>query len=191
MSIGLALLITHGGYTPRGVNIIASSAAIVATNSFVSILAGLMVFPIVFTFGIVPETGSQLSFTAFPAVFGDLAAGRAISIVFLSLLFLSAFTSCTWGLAVVLGPIRDEFRIPKWTAAAIGVVVVTVLGIPSALNFTSAGLELDRRPFFDLIDQLAGSGVVIVAGIMGAALTAWPIPKADLLASMNSRSPNN
>ena len=191
LSIGLALLITYGSYTPRGVNIIASSAAIVATNSFVSILAGLMVFPIVFTFGIVPETGSQLSFTAFPAVFGDLAAGRAISIVFFSLLFLAAFTSCTGGLAVVLAPIRDEFRIPKWTAAAIGVVVVTVLGIPSALSFTSAGLELDGKPFLDLMDQIAGSGVVIVAGIMGAALIAWLIPKADLLASMNSRLPNN
>ena len=109
LSIGLAPLITYGSYTPRGVNIIASSAAIVATNSFVSILVGLMVFSDVFTFGIVPETGSQLSFTAFAAVFGALAAGRAIS-----LLFLAVFTSCTGGSAVVLG-------------------------IPSVLNFTSAG----------------------------------------------------
>ncbi len=190
LSIGLALLITYGSYTPRGVNIVASSVAIVATNSFISILAGLMVFPIVFTFGIVPETGSQLSFTAFPAVFGELAAGRAISIVFFSLLFLAAFTSCTGGLAVVLAPIRDEFRIPRWAAAAVGVVVVTVLGVPSALSFTSVGLELNGKPFLDFMDEIAGSGVVIVAGIIGAALIAWFIPKADILRAMNSRFPN-
>jgi NSS family neurotransmitter:Na+ symporter len=190
LSIGLALLITYGSYTPKGVNIVGSSIAIVATNSFVSIMAGLMVFPIVFTFGIVPETGSQLSFTAFPAVFGELNGGRAISVVFFVLLFLAAFTSCTGGLAVVLAPIRDEFKLPRWAAASIGVAVVTLLGIPSALSFTSTGLEVNGKPFLDLMDQIAGSGVVIVAGILGAALIAWIIPKADLLAAMNSRLPN-
>jgi len=91
LSVGLALLITYGSYTPRGVNIVGSSMAIVANNSFVSIMAGLIVFHIVFTFGIVPETGSQLSFTAFPAVFGELTGGRAINIVFFALLFLAAY----------------------------------------------------------------------------------------------------
>jgi len=164
--------------------------AIVATNSFVSIMAGLMVFPIVFTFGIVPETGSQLSFTAFPAVFGELTGGRAISIVFFILLFLAAFTSCTGGLAVVMAPIRDEFKVPKWVAASVGVAVVTLLGIPSALSFTSAGLELNGKPFLDFMDQVTGSGVVIVAGILGASLIAWLIPKADLMEAMNSRFSN-
>ncbi|MDA0263634.1 MAG: sodium-dependent transporter [Chloroflexi bacterium] len=187
LSIGLALLITYGSYTPNGVNLVTSSVAIVATNSFVSLMAGLMVFPIVFTFGITPETGSQLSFTAFPAVFGDLAGGRAISIVFFVLLFLAAFTSCTGGLAVVLAPIRDEFQTPRWAAAAIGVAFVTLLGIPSALSFTSVGLDINGKPFLDLMDQVTGSGVVIVAGILGAGLIAWGIAKADLLAAMNSR----
>jgi len=113
LSIGLALLITYGSYTPRGVNIVGSSMAVIATNSFVSVMAGLMVFPIVFTSGIVPETGKQLSFTAFPAVFGELTGGKAISIVFFVLLFLAALTSCTGRLAVVLAPIRDELKLPR------------------------------------------------------------------------------
>jgi len=190
LSIGLALLITYGSYTPKGINIVASSAAIVATNSFVSIVAGLMVFPIVFTFGITPETGSQLSFTAFPVVFGEIAAGRAISIVFFTLLFFAAFTSCTGGMAVVMAPIRDEFQIPRWVAASIGVAAVTLVGIPSALSFTSVGLAVNGKPFLDMMDQVTGSGVVIFAGIMGAALIAWLIPKADLMETMNSRFSN-
>ena len=91
---------------------------------------------------------------------------------------------------MVLAPIRDEFRIPRWAAAAVGVVVVTVLGVPSALSFTSVGLELNGKPFLDFMDEIAGSGVVIVAGIIGAALIAWFIPKADILRAMNSRFPN-
>ena len=85
---------------------------------------------------------------------------------FFILLFLAAFTSCTGGLAVVMAPIRDEFKVPKWVAASVGVAVVTLLGIPSALSFTSAGLELNGKPFLDFMDQVTGSGVVIVAGIL-------------------------
>jgi NSS family neurotransmitter:Na+ symporter len=150
-----------------------------------------MVFPIVFTFGIAPESGSQLSFTAFPAVFGELTGGRVISAAFFVLLFMAAFTSCTGGLAVVLAPIRDEFQIPKWVAALIGVMIVTAIGIPSALSFTSLGLTVGDKPFLDLMDQTTGSGVVIVAGIVGAALIAWFVPRTTLLDAMNSRLPNN
>tara|TARA_B100000029_G_C17283447_1_gene854276 strand:+ start:1 stop:777 length:777 start_codon:yes stop_codon:yes gene_type:complete len=187
LSIGLALLITYGSYTPKGINIISSSIAVVATNSFVSIMAGLMVFPIVFTFGIAPDTGSQLSFTAFPAVFGELTGGRAIGIVFFALLFMAAFTSCTGGLAVVLAPIRDEFQLPRWAAATVSVAIVTLIGVPSALSFTSVSLTVGDRPFLDMMDQVTGSGVVLAAGVVGAVLIAWLIPNAELLAAMNSR----
>jgi len=64
------------------------------------------------------------------------------------------------------------------------------LGIPSALSFTSTGLEVNGKPFLNLIDQTAGSGAVIVAGILRAALIAWIIPKAGLLQAMNSRLSN-
>jgi len=188
LSIGQAFLITFGSYIPKGVNIITSSAAVTATNSAISITAGLMVFPIVFTFGILPETGSQLSFSAFPVVFAEMAAGRIISIAFFTLLFMAAFTSCAGGLAVVLAPIRDEWRVPKWAAASIGVLVVTLLGIPSALSFTPVGLAIGDKPFLDVMDQITGSGVVILAGILGAALIAWKIPTSSLLAAMNSSS---
>ena len=117
-----------------------------------------------------------------------LAAGRIISIAFFTLLFMAAFTSCAGGLAVVLAPIRDEWRVPKWAAASIGVLVVTLLGIPSALSFTPVGLAIGDKPFLDVMDQITGSGVVILAGILGAALIAWRIPTSSLLEAMNSGS---
>ena len=70
LAIGQGFLITYGSYSPKGFNIVNSSTAVAVTNSAVSIMAGLMVFPIVFTFGIPSETGSQFSFTAFPMMLG-------------------------------------------------------------------------------------------------------------------------
>jgi NSS family neurotransmitter:Na+ symporter len=186
LSIGQGLVITYGSYIPRGVNIVSSSSAVAATNSAVSRTAGLMVFPIVFTFGMAPDMGSQLSFTAFPAIFSGLSGGWLIGIAFFSLLFVAVFTSCSGGMMVALASFRDEFRLPRALAALIVVGVVALLAIPSALSFTSVGLMISGKPFLDVMDQGTGSGVVIVAGIGGAALLAWLLPTGQLLTSMNS-----
>ena len=185
------MLITYGSYTPNGVNIVTSSAVVTATNSLISLIAGLMVFPIVFTFGLAPDSGSQLSFTAFPVVFSQIPGGGVLGIAFFVLLFMAAFTSCTGGMAVVLAPIRDEFRVPRWVAASIGVAIVFVLGIPSALSFTSIGLTIGDLRFLDFIDQITGSGVVVVAGIVGASLISWRISHSHLIEAMNSRFTHN
>ena len=188
LAIGQGFLITYGSYSPKGFNIVNSSAAVAVTNSVISITAGLMVFPIVFTFGIAPDTGSQLSFTAFPRIFGELPGGQFIGIAFYILLFVAAFTSCVGGMAVALAPVRDEFRISRRWAALIVVAVTVILGIPSALSFTSMGLTISGKPFLDVMDQVTGSGVVVIAGIAGAALISWLLPKARLLNAINAPS---
>jgi len=188
LGIGQGFLITYGSYTPKSVNMVSSSTAVAVTNSVISITAGLMVFPIVFTFGIAPDAGSQLSFTAFPNIFGELPGGLFIGIAFFVLLFVAAFTSCVGGMAVILAPFRDEFHMSRRRAALLVVAIVTILGIPSALSFTSVGLTVGGKPFLDMMDQITGSGVVITAGIVGAALIAWLLPRTQLLAAMKARA---
>ena len=188
LAIGQGFLMVYGSYSPKEFNIVSSSTAVALTNSVISITAGLMVFPIAFTFGIAPDTGSQLSFTAFPRIFGDLAGGQFMGIGFYVLLFIAAFTSCVGGLAVALAPIRDEFHLSQKKAAFIVSSITTALGIPSALSFTSMKLSVDGKPFLEVIDKLTGSGVVIVAGIAGACLIAWKLPTSKLLDAINAPS---
>ena len=89
---------------------------------------------------------------------------------------------------MALAPVRDEFRISRRRAALVVVAIVTILGIPSALSFTSLGLSVGGKPFLDIMDQITGSGVVVVAGIVGAALIAWLLPKARLMNAINAPS---
>lgn len=186
LAIGQGFLITYGSYSPKGFNILKSSAAVALTNSVISITAGLMVFPIVFTFGIAPDAGSQLSFTAFPNIFSQLPAGQFIGIAFYTLLFVAAFTSCVGGMAVALAPVRDEFHMTRRQAALVVVAITTALGIPSALSFTPFGLSIGEKPFLEVIDQLVGSGIVVVAGIAGATLISWILPRKRILEAINA-----
>ena len=54
------------------------------------------------------------------------------------------------------------------------------------MSFTSAGLTIGGKPFLDVMDQIAGSGVVLVAGIAGAALIAWMLPGDRLARAINA-----
>jgi NSS family neurotransmitter:Na+ symporter len=187
LGIGQAFLITYGSYIPRGTNVLASTAVVATTNSLISLAAGLMVFPIVFTFGLTPDTGSQLSFTAFPAVFDQISGGRFIGAAFFVLLFTAAFTSCAGGVVVALAPLRDEFRFSRIKAAILVVGLVVALGIPSALSFTSVNLQVFNKPFLDLMDQITGSGAVLVAGVLGATLVAWGLQRRALSWAMSEK----
>ncbi len=186
LSIGLGFLITYGSYAPRNLNVLGSTTAVAATNSTISMVAGLMVFPIVFTFGLQPDAGSQLSFTAIPVLLNDLAAGRLIGVAFFVLLFLAAFTSCYGGMMIPMTAVRYELNLSKFKAAVVATSVTAMLGIPSALSFTDSNLTLGGQPFLDRMDQITGSGTVLVAGFIGTALLAWFIPLDRLTVSTGS-----
>ena len=186
LGVGLGVLITYGSYVPRNINIVASSTAVAVANSAISLTAGVAVFSIVFTFGIAPDTGSQLSFTAFPRIFDDMAGGRFLASIFFGLLFVAAFSSCYSVLMVAITPLREEFGCSNTTAALLTSGLTMLLGIPSALSFTAAEFSPAGKPFLEWMDQIAGSGVVVVLGIVGVALIAWRLPRRELVEEMTA-----
>lgn len=187
LGVGTGILITYGSYIPKNVNIVASSAAVTVTNLAISLAAGIMVFSVIFTFGVAPDTGSELSFTAFPGIFEELMGGRFIAIVFFGLLFAAAFSSSYSWLMVVAAPLRDELRMSNGRAALVATGAMLVLGIPSALSFTPLQLSIGGMPVLDWVDQLTGSGIVVVVGLIGVTLIAWRLPRAKLVEEMSAR----
>lgn len=186
LGVGQGILIAYGSYGPAGTNLVQSTTAVAGTNAFVSLIAGLLILPIAFTFGIPPDTGSELSFTAFPRLLDDLAGGRFIGIAFFALLFVAGFTSCLGGAVVVRAAVADEFRLSAGRATLLVVGLIVLLGLPSALSFTSVGLTVFDRPFLDVMDRVTGSGLMVASALFGAALIAWRLPRGRLRAAMNA-----
>lgn len=188
LGVGQGVLIAYGSFVPAGTSIIRSTSLVAMTNSSVSILAGLMVFPIVFTFDIAPDAGSELSFTAFPRVFASVEGGVYLAVAFFTLLFVAGFTSCLGGAVVVMSTLRDEFQISRLRAAQVVVGLIAVIGIPSALSFTRVELEVGGAPFLDRMDQVTGSGILVLLGLLGALMLAWRLPRRRLIVSFSAGS---
>lgn len=186
IGIGQGILVAYGSFVPAGTNLIRSTAAIALTNSVVSVVSGLMVFAFVFTFDIPPAVGSELSFTAFPPVFSQLAGGAILAVVFFGLLFVAGFTSCVGASVVILSAVKDELSLDTRRGAFLTVGTVVVLGMPSALSFTDVGLTIGGQPVLDRIDQFTGAGVIVVLGIVGAAVLAHTLPRRALVAAFNA-----
>lgn len=186
VGVGQGVLIAYASYIPAGTNILRSTTVVAGTNALVAVIAGLMVFPIVFTFGIEPNAGSELSFTAFPRAFAEVAGGGYLAIAFFTLLFVAGFTSCLGMGVVVMSAVRDESRFSRTRAAQVVVGLVVLLGIPSALSFTQVGFAVGGVPFLDVVDRTTGSGILLVIGLVGTTILALRLPRRRLIASFNA-----
>ncbi len=177
LAIGQGYLITYGSYLPEGVRLPRAAITVAGTETMIALLAGWMLFPIVFTFGLDPGEGSQLAFNTLPTAFEDMAGGALLAALFFPLFFAAAFSSSIAGMKVIVTTVRDELRLSLTRAVGGSAIVVTLLGIPSALSFSPVELSLFGEPFLEVMDQFGATQVVVTSGIVGAGILSWVVPR--------------
>jgi NSS family neurotransmitter:Na+ symporter len=136
LSLGMGALITYGSYVDKNQNILKSAATITILDLSVAFLAGLLIFPLVFSQGQSPEQGPALVFIVLPGIFQAMGPilGKIIGGGFFLLLCFAALTSTISLLEVPVAYFVDQKKIPRkiitWTLAA----VIFILGLPSMLS---------------------------------------------------------
>ena len=176
LAIGQGYLVTYGSFIPKKTHVPRACIIVAGTETSVALLAGWMIFPFVFSFGLAPSEGSQLAFVTMPRVFDDMAGGYWIGILFFGLFFVAAFTSSLAGLKVMIAAVAEEFRLNNTVAVSIVTVTMLVLGTASALSFTPLAWSIAGEPVLNAVDRIAGGNVIIFSGVLGAALFCWFIP---------------
>jgi len=93
LSIGMGSVMAYGAYLSQETSITSTAGAVVAADTGIAILAGLVIFPLVFANGLDPAEGERLIFEILPLAFGQMAAGSIFATVFFVLLSFAAWTS--------------------------------------------------------------------------------------------------
>lgn len=93
VNVGIGALLTYAAYLPEDVNLVKSSVIIAVGDTLVALLAGLMIFPIVFAHGLDPAQGPGLIFVTLSTAFGSMPGGALIGSIFFVLVFLAALSS--------------------------------------------------------------------------------------------------
>lgn len=181
LAIGQGYLLTYGSYVPEKTNLPRATGIIAGVETSVALIAGLMIFPIIFTFGLNPSQGTELAFVALPLAFGDISFGAILAIAFFWLFFLAAISSCIAGMEVVKNAMQEEMRLNKVWATVAAFLPIFPLGVLSALSFTPLQVEVLGRPLLELLDILTANQVVIVSGLVGGAIISWSIPRQNFV----------
>ncbi|WP_436927671.1 sodium-dependent transporter [Halosimplex amylolyticum] len=166
LSAGMGILLTYGSYVGEEMDVPEAAAIIAVADVVVAVLAGIVIFPIVFTFDLEPSLGTELAFSTLPAAFSLLPGGRIGAVAFFSLLFAAAITSAVSMMEVGVSTIRGATRFSRRQATVLVSGLVFLLGMPSLLSYTPFQLHLWGTPFLDLLDNTVGTLGLPVTALM-------------------------
>ncbi len=141
LSTGVGCMTIFGSYVGRERSLALESTWIIAIDTFVALLAGLVIFPACASYGVDVTSGPGLIFIALPNVFAHMAGGRVWGFVFFLFLSLAALTTIIAVFECIIGGLIDEFRWSRArTAFAVG-LVVAALSLPTVLFEPVLGWE--------------------------------------------------
>lgn len=133
LSLGMGCLITYGSYVTKDQNIVKSAVIISLADTSVAFLAGLMVFPLVFSLGAEPGQGPRLIFVILTQAFQSMGpiAGRLVGGSFFLLICFAALTSTISLLEVPVAYLVDQKKFPRKAVAWSTAALIFILGLPT------------------------------------------------------------
>jgi len=140
LSLGMAAMITYSSYIGDDESLPVDGGIIVVTNTLVGVLAGLVVFPILFAINISPDTsGPSAIFVAMASAFPQLPGGRLLGVVFFGVVLIAAISSAISLLEVAVSYGVDNTLYSRVQLSAMLGAVLFVLGFPSAWDLAWFG----------------------------------------------------
>lgn len=181
LSLGQGIMLTYGSYMRSSEDIPKTAGIIGFMIIFVSLIAGLVIFPIIFTFGFAPQGGPGLVFKTLPVLFAKLPGSLIISTTFFVLFVFTALTSAVALVEVVVANFIDLFGWSRQKSVLITGIACFVFGIPSALSGSNTLFKnwtfIYGKNFFDTVDDLVSWWFLPIGGLMIAIYTGWVLDK--------------
>ena len=174
LSIGMGALLTYGSYIKEDKSLVKSVYTIVLSDTAFAILAGIMIFPAVFSFNMEPDSGAGLVFVTFPKIFSQIPCGNIVALAFFILLLCAAITS---GISVLEGPCAtfiERFKMSRIKACCILFAIVAAISIPATLSFGILGdLKVFGKTFFDFLDFLTSNVMLPMNTFFLCLISGW------------------
>ncbi|MGM1431443.1 sodium-dependent transporter [Bacillus cereus group sp. BceL295] len=158
ISIGISIMVTYSSYLNKKESLPKSAITIVGLNLFVSLFAGLAIFPAVFSLGMEPTEGPGLLFIVLPSVFSQIPFGGFFLTVFLALFTFATLTSAFSLLETVVSALANGEQEKRTKLSWLIGFGIFLVGIPSALSFgVWSDITIFGKNIFDAVDFLSSN----------------------------------
>ena len=181
LSVGLGIIVTYGSYMKPSDDLPKTGLIISAMTVLVSLMCALMIFPIIFTFGIEPQSGAGLVFKTLPVLFAKLPGALVLSTIFFVLLLFTALTSSISLFEVLVSNLIEIFNWTRSKAVLLSCSAVFIVGIPAALSGSGTLFKnwklMYGKDYFDTLDYVTGSWMLPIAALLTTIFVGWVVQK--------------
>lgn len=179
IGLGSAIMITYGSYLPQSISIPKSAIIVALTDTCVAMMAGLAIFPIVFSHGLDFSAGAGIFFQTLPVALSNAPGGNYIGAAFFFLAIFAAVTSSISLLEPMVAWLIEKLNISRLKAAAGAGFVMWLLGFGSIYVVG----------FMDVLDgELTGAIMLPLTGLLTILFVGWRMKKSMVAEQMHGVS---
>lgn len=190
LSLGMGCIVMYGAYLPKNESIVKTSLTIIFCDTLIALLAGLVIFPIVFDNNLAPTDGPGLIFLTLPLAFSDITGGVLFGSLFFILLGFAAITSAISLLEPSVAWMIETQNIKRTTSAIIIGSVIWLLGFLTILSFNDlSDFIFWKGTIFDNFDYLASNILLPISGLLFTIFASWFMTKSSSRLELSDVSP--
>ena len=193
LSLGMGAIITYSASIPSGTNITKSAISVLFFDTVIALMAGLIIFTLLFQYGEEPSKGAGLVFITMPVIFSQMGdIGSIVSILFLSALAMAGLTSAVSLVEPSVLYVINRFKITRFKATIYMGLIYWFIGIFAILSYSTTYKEtfsIFGKPLFDSLELLTDSILLPISGILIAIITGYVIKKVDLTKVQHEMGP--
>lgn len=188
LSVGMGVMVVYGTYIPLNDNIFKTSMWITVCDTLIAVLAGLAIFPAVFSCGFDPASGPGLVFCVLPNVFNTMGTtGIIFAAIFFLLLMVAALTSAISLLEALTAFFCEHTGTPRKLGATLFFVLTTTLGIVFSLSFGPlTHIKISGLTLFDFVDRLNSIYLPPLCALGTIIFFGWVMPEDDIKDEMSN-----
>lgn len=189
LSLGIACLITYSSYFDDKTSLTRDAGIIAFLDTLVALLAGIMIFPAVFSYGFQPEAGPKLVFEVLPAIFQQMPVGGLWCVLFFMLLLFASLTSTISLSEISISYLIEEHNQSRSRATLWSSIVVVTVATVCALSFNVLDdIKAFGMNIFDLLNYASSNFFMLLGGMFTAVFVGWVIDRKVVRDQLTDRS---
>lgn len=192
LSLGMGTMATYASYFTEDNNLLVTSVKVALSDTFVSILAGIAIFPAVFSFGMKPGAGPGLLFNTIPLVFSKIPFGNILLIAFFILTSIAATTAMISLVEVPVAYFTEEKGLSRDKSVMLTAVIMLVIGLLTVHPKSVFGsVVFAGKGFFDWFDYISSNILLPVGGLLITIFIGYFVKKEDLAKELSNNGTLN
>ena len=194
LSLGMGTIMTYSASLPKDANLVKSSFSVAFLDTFIALVAGLIIFAIIFSFGAEPSQGPGLVFVSLPPLFNEMGVmGTLVAFLFFVALAFAGVTSAVSIVEPTTMYMTNRFKMSRTKSLVVIGSVTYMLGIValvSNIETLKGYVTFFGKGAFDILDILTSSILLPLGGLIIAIFVGYVIQKERLVSLLgNSMSP--